>query len=488
MPAPRHPSGRRTRASRLHPGTLARHSCGWPGLLLGGICILAIPDAARAADPNVADLEKLRLELVRQQAKLKQQEAWIQRQEAEITRQTLHLSRQSKLLDKELSKLRAAGQAPGYDSNTASSAPLAQPAPSPAPVITAQAAAPTPSAAPPTGSTAESAPITGPSQKEQQARRTLEAAPTLSRTGGVLTPRGELVIDPSIEYDYWNQNQLALNGFSIIPGITFGNIFISKVQQNIITGAVTARLGVTDRLEVNVKLPYVFNYSSFTAQEAGPNAQFLYTDASNNGIGDVQFGASYQFNSGNDGWPIFVGNLLYKSNTGTSPFDVPIITVNDPNGQFLEGIEKKTPTGTGFNAIEPSITVLWPTAPGVLFANLQYIHNFGRSVNVQSPGGGPGTSVDLSPGDGIAATLGIGFALNDRTSLTLSYQQQHNFSSTANGQTINGSSYDFGTFNFGMGYQISKSTSIDVGIGIGTGPNAPAAKVLVEVPVRFNVF
>jgi hypothetical protein len=56
----------------------------------------------------------------------------------------------------------------------------------------------------------------------------VETAPTLSTIGGVLTPKGQIVIDPSIEYDYWAQNQLGVNGFQIIPGITFGNIFVTR--------------------------------------------------------------------------------------------------------------------------------------------------------------------------------------------------------------------------------------------------------------------
>jgi hypothetical protein len=473
----------------------------WSCLVFAAICVFALPKPSLAADPSqgsevsLSDLEKLRLELVKQQAKLKQEEEIIKKQEAEIDEQRIHLSTQSRLLDKELRKIRGAGATAGAAVAPAPSAAVepaltadqptevtqATPAEQPAQVAqSAQSAQPT--EAPP-----ESAPITGPPQKEQEARRVVQAAPALANSGGVLTPKNELVIDPSLEYDYWNQNQLALNGFEIIPGITFGNIFISKEQQNILTAAVTARYGVTDRLELNIKIPYVYNYTNWTAQEAGPNAQFLFTDASNEALGDIQFGASYQMNSGENGWPIFVGNLIVKTATGVSPFSVPIITVNDPNGQFLEGIPKKTPTGTGFWAIEPSVTALYPSAPGVWFANLQYIYNVPAHVGVQSTAGGPPIGENLAPGGAIAATFGFGFAVNDRMSLTLSYQQEHNFASRENGETIPGSSYDFGTFNFGMGYVISKKVSLNLGVGIGAGPNAPAAKILIEVPIRFDL-
>ena len=69
--------------------------------------------------------------------------------------------------------------------------------------------------------------------------------------------------------------------------------------------------------------------------------------------------------------------------------------------------------------------------------------------------------------------------------MTLSYQQEHVFGSSANHLSIPGSSYDFGTFNFGLGYAINARTNCNIGVGIGAGPNAPVAKILLEVPVRF---
>src|SRR5579875_127887 len=71
MQPPRHPGGRNIRQPRRSaPAALVRTLCGWSGLLLGGACLLALPDTAQAADVTMSDLEKLRLELVQQQAKL----------------------------------------------------------------------------------------------------------------------------------------------------------------------------------------------------------------------------------------------------------------------------------------------------------------------------------------------------------------------------------------------------------------------------------
>ena len=95
--------------------------------------------------------------------------------------------------------------------------------------------------------------------------------------------------------------------------------------------------------------------------------------------------------------------------------------------------------------------------------------------------------VDLQPGESPAITFGIGFALNDQAALTLSYQQAYVFTSYADGQSIAGSSYSYGTFDFGLGYQISQSTRLNLSVGIGAGPNTPDAKVLFEIPYRFSL-
>jgi hypothetical protein len=458
-----------------------------------------------AADPSSDDLAKLRAEIQKEIAALKKQEAKLHQQFLDLDRKSQLLDRKSQLVDEQLRTLRARAGGPGAappgvgapgSPATISSAPTVNaPSPPPSGIQVAQAPAGGPSTAAPQGGQpapppggGQSAPIQGPSAEQQQAKQVIETSSTLSSAGGVLTPKGQFVFDPQLEFDYWSQNQLGVNGFQIIPGITFGNIFVTRFEQNILTASPILRYGVTDRLELNAKIPVVYNTGSTSSLiPVGAAAQLLSINASGAGIGDLQFGGSYQINSGQSGWPILVVNGLFKTATGRSPFQVPIITQEDPNGQFLAGTPKSLATGTGFYAVTPSLTVLLPTAPGVLFANIQDQHNFGKNQPIQDRGGGPATPVFLQPGDAPAFTFGIGFALNDRTALTFSYQQTHVFPAFANHQQIPGSPYSYGTFNFGLGYQISQSTRVNLSVGIGAGPNTPVAKVLLEVPYKFSL-
>lgn len=449
----------RSRQRRASPRRVA--------LFLAGTSLFGLAPAAFAQAPTdddqsmAASLASLRAQIAKQEARLRQTRQQLERESAE-------LKRQGALLDATMKNIRAAGAGPVSDTSE------------------------TPSSPPPetSAASATSAPITSDQPRHHEESKVLQTSP-LQSVGGVLTPRGSLVIDPSLEYDYSAQDQLSLNGFTILPGITFGQLLIARVRQSLVTPALTLRYGLTNRLEISAKIPFVYGYSETVTQSIlqqssnGTTVNVLAPSAHVAALGDIQFGASYQFNDGGPNMPIFIGNAIFKTATGTSPFSVPVYTVNDPNGGIIAGIQRKLPSGSGFYALEPSLTVLYPTAPGILFANLLYIHNFGRTVDVQDPSGGPAISAQAKPGDAIAATFGIGFAMNDQTTFTFSYQQEHVFGSTFNNTPVKGSAYDFGTFNFGVGYQISKSTTLNIGVGIGAGPNAPVAKILVDMPIRF---
>ena len=444
--------------------------------------------AGLAALPGVSAADTLRDEIEQLRASLREEIAALKAKERQLDQQVLRLDQKSQLLDRQLQSLRAAGV--GRPAGTA------PPADSPArrrpnrrepPVTLAQQvpAEPSPEPARPTD---QAAPIAGPSAREQQAQRALEVATPVSSSGGILTPKGQVVIAPSLGYDYTAQNQLGVNGFQIIPGIIFGNFYVNRVEQYVTTGAVTARVGVTNRFELNVRVPYLYNLTTTTSTIGqGPNSRQFSVNATNAAIGDIQAGASYQINAGLEDWPIFIGNVALKSTTGVSPYEVPIFLQTDPGQTERAGLPRKTSTGTGFYSVSPSLTMIYPSAPGTLFANLSYVNTIGARVSIRDRTGGPSTTTNLTPGQAVGLTAGVGFALNERTSLSLSYQQQYVFESLQNGRSIPGSAYSFGSFNFGIGYELSERTRLNANVAIGVGPNTPAARLLIEVPYRFSL-
>lgn len=405
-------------------------------------------------------------------------EAALEAQRRELTRQAEELSAQRRRLEQQERELRAL---------RARAAPPPAPAARPAPPPAAAAATPAPPPATPVARVGGQAEAAAAQRREE--RRVVDTDPGLARSGGVLLPRGTLSFEPSLDYAYTSQNRAFVSGFTIIPGITFGQVDIREVQRRTATAAATFRYGVTDRFEVNARIPYIYRTDTIRTQPADVDAVPITIGPSGSGLGDIEFGASYQLNDGRSGWPVLVANLRVKTITGRSPFDVPIWTTEDtPDGPFLRGLERRLPTGTGFWSVEPGLTLIYPTDPAVLFASVRYLWNVGRTVGVPDDAGGPAIRTALDPGDGIGVNLGLGFALNETTSFSIGYEHVHAFSSRANGRRIAGSSYDIGTFNFGLSHRLSDRLSLNIGVSIGATGNAPDMRVLVRLPYRLNLF
>jgi long-subunit fatty acid transport protein len=83
--------------------------------------------------------------------------------------------------------------------------------------------------------------------------------------------------------------------------------------------------------------------------------------------------------------------------------------------------------------------------------------------------------------------FGVGFAMNERTSISLGYEHVFVMRSSQEGRGIAGSTADIGTFNFGLAYRVSDSISVNLGVGIGVTESAPDARIILRVPVRFNL-
>src|SRR3546814_9914853 len=83
------------------------------------------------------------------------------------------------------------------------------------------------------------------------------------------------------------------------------------------------RWGVTDRLELEAKVPFIYRDDRLTQTVTIQGQDEERTENLDGyGLGDIEIAAHYQLNDGRDDWPFFVGNLRFKTATGTGPFDV----------------------------------------------------------------------------------------------------------------------------------------------------------------------
>lgn len=302
--------------------------------------------------------------------------------------------------------------------------------------------------------------------------------PLLANVGGVLTPYGHVTIEPFMDYSRSSVNTFTFQGFQVIPAFLLGQISAVRTARDLISTGATVRAGLTDRLEVDVKVPFIARQDSFT--DTIPNSGGVTTTNTRNGygLGDVEFAGHYQINNGQGDWPFFVGNLRYKSDTGRSPYNVPY---ND------DGTASYLPTGSGFNAVQPSVTVIYPTDPAVIFANLGYTHSFSEEINKTLAGNAVGR---VDPGDVYSASLGIGVALNDRLSFTLGYTHDHVRPTITEIAGVDQRSdvLEVGAALTGASFKVNDDVSVNVSLATGVTRDAPDAQVSVRVPVSFNVF
>jgi hypothetical protein len=315
-----------------------------------------------------------------------------------------------------------------------------------------------------------------------------EVAPLFEQPG-VLTPKGRYVLEPSVQYGYSSSNRVSLVGYTIIPALLIGLIDVREVKRNTFTASLTGRLGVTNRLEIEARVPYVHRSDSTVNREVGVGTATDGTfSASGSAIGDVELGARYQLNQGGVDSPFYVGSVRFKTRTGTDPFSV--VTrcttrcVDDPNAS---GLPLELPTGSGFNSLQAGLTVLYPSDPAVFFGSVTYMHNFSRDhVRRQILNGQEEDLGKISPGGVLGFNFGLGLALNEKASLSLGYDHSSVGITKRDGQDLPGSvRTQLGTLLLGFSYRFNPKTTLNVSVGAGLTRDTPDVSLTVRLPMMF---
>jgi hypothetical protein len=324
-----------------------------------------------------------------------------------------------------------------------------------------------------------------------QAPPTPERAPQLdllTDRGGVLTPRGAFVYEPTIDFVHTSSNSAVIQGTTIIPAITVGAINISKINQDLFQAVNTFRFGVTDRFEIEARVPFVYGRQEAVQRplnvQANSDLQFNTQGA---GIGDVEGAAHYQINRGEGGWPYLIANVRVKTETGKDPFSIS----QDP----VSLLPSRVPTGSGFYDVEPSLTVIYPSDPAVFFLNAGYIFGIPQSKDLTSiAGAGAGTG-NIDPGSAIHFSFGLGFGINEASSFSIGYDYSSFSPQVIKGGGAGvpqgaqvGTSLQIGSVLIGYSYRFNDRIAVNLTTGIGTTADAPNTHVILRVPIQFQVF
>ena len=304
---------------------------------------------------------------------------------------------------------------------------------------------------------------------------------------GVLTPKGKMVLEPSLQYSYSSTSRVALVGYTIIPAITIGLIDVREVKRNTVNAMLTGRYGITNRFEVEARVPYTYRSDSSIGCQLGQGcASETVFGASGQGIGDVEVTGRYQFNDGGVDKPFYVGSLRFKSRTGKDPFQVPV----DTTGTGLGPVQTELPTGSGFYGLQPALTVLFPSDPAVFFGTISYLHNFSRTGVVQQYAAG--TSGDTSPhtytaGDVIGFNFGMGLGLNEKSSFSIGYDHASVGRTKVDGSALPLASVrvQLGTLLLGYSYRLNNQRTLSVTLGAGVTRDTPDMTLTVRMPIAF---
>jgi len=325
-------------------------------------------------------------------------------------------------------------------------------------------------------------------QAPEQAMRPPEVAQIFDQPG-VLTPSGKFILEPSLQYGYSANDRVALVGYTVIPAILIGLIDVRQVKTTSGVGTITGRMGLGGRFEIEAKVPYVYlNGDTVSREIFTGSAQDRVFNASGNGMGDIEATARYQLNRGGPDKAFYIGWLRYKSRTGKDLFEV----TTDCVQRCLQnvtgtGLPLELPTGTGFEAIQPGVTWLYPSDPVVFFGTFSYLYNFERTnVSRHVLGREEEFLGDVQLGDIWGFNLGLGLALNEKASISLGYDTSLIGKTKQNGRESPGAvRLTLGTLLLGGTYRFSDRWSLNVALGVGVTRDTPDMTFTARVPISF---
>lgn len=325
-------------------------------------------------------------------------------------------------------------------------------------------------------------------QAPAAADRPPEVAPLFEQPG-VLTPAGQYVLEPSMQYGYSSSNRVAMVGYTIIPALLIGLLDVREVKRNTVTAALSARFGISRRLELEVRAPYVYRSDATVSRDiAKPSSLDSVFPASGKAVGDIEFGARYQLNDGGVDKPFFIGTLRVKTRTGKDPFEVVTdcqqVCVGNTTGT---GLPLDLPTGSGFYSLQTGLTALYPSDPGVFFGSITYLHNFKRdNVSRLVLSGQEEFLGTISPAGVFGFNFGMGLALNEKSSFSIGYDHNSVGRTRLNGTVIPGSvRTQLGTLVFGYAHRLNNKTALNVSVGAGITRDTPDVSLSLRLPTSF---
>ena len=430
------------------------------------------------AQTSTSDLSRV-LELIQQQeSRLNEQERQLHEQQRQLSEQRSLIERQRReieamtsISDADLSEIRGAGAVRGglaYE-DLGPDEPIRVNQRPARTFLQSDSGGSAPPEATPTA--APQGPV-GEAPPESTQTSTVDALP---EGQNALLGAGRLVIEPSFEFSQSSGNRLVFRGVEIVTGIQIGLIEANDSARNTLSSSVALRYALTDRLEVEARIPYVYRDDRVTTLSQNSTTTTQTFNLNGSDIGDVELSARYQLTRGRNGGPIFVAGARVKSMTGAGPFDVE---------RDAQGVASELATGSGFWSVQGSLSMLYPTDPAVLFANVSYMYNAPDTIDQTY---GAVTVGEVDPGDSIGFGFGFGFAMNPRFSTSLGYSHSYVLATETelNGTVQESTELQVGSMQLGLSFRASERLTLSAGVDFGVTEDAPDVRVSFRAPFRW---
>ena len=312
------------------------------------------------------------------------------------------------------------------------------------------------------------------------------AASSLFEQPGILTSKGQLVLEPSLQYSYSSSNRVALVGYTVIPALLIGLVDVREVKRNTVTAALSGRYGVSNRLEIEAKLPYVLRHDATISREIfSGTANDSVFSTNGHAMGDIELGARYQLNQPGDGRPYLVGSLRFKGRNGKDPFEVVTdCATRCSSGTTGTGLPLDLPTGSGFYSVQPGITWLLPSDPAVFFGGISYTHSFERKDISRLVLNGERELIGtVAPGGVLGLNFGMGMALNDKTTFSMGVELNSVARTKQNGVPVATSvRTQLASLLLGYSYRYTPKTTFNVAVSAGLTQDSPDLSISLRIP------
>jgi len=306
----------------------------------------------------------------------------------------------------------------------------------------------------------------GYNEEDRKARAALDQA--LIQRGGLLLPSGTVEVDTSVSYYNASNDAISIEGFSILPVLVVGDIVSDRVRREVALSAITTRMGLPWKLQLDVRTPYGYEIVRTVTADNRETTQ------RSNGLGDVQLSLSRQLTKEHGKIPDLLASVTFKTKTGKDPF---ILGNNE------------IALGTGFYGAQGHITAVKASDPMVFFGGLSFAYNFPAGKLIPDPNNAGKTILaHFEPGDTAGFQLGSIMAVNPETSISVGWDQSFTRGTTVNGVKIPGSYLVGGTLRLGTSYVYAPGKNVDLNFGIGLTKDVPNLQFTIGFPLRFTLW